>query len=162
MDIKITYNYMTDRYITPEGLEKIRKELEERKTTIRQEIASSIKEAKEQGDLSENAEYSAARQRQGENEARIAELEVMIKTMKVAEKSGNTSCVGFGSTVSVKMESGKEMAFTIVGTNEVDPASGKISNESPLGKAFIDKCEGDTAEVETPSGTMKYSIVSIA
>jgi len=152
---------MTDRFITPEGLEKIKDELHDRKTDVRQEIAGAIKEAKEQGDLSENAEYSAARQRQSENEARIAELEVMLKTTKVAEKVGNSSCVGFGSTVEVKTSKGDTMTFIIVGTNEVDPAQGKISNESPLGKAFIDKCEGDTAEVETPAGVMKYTIVKV-
>ena len=152
---------MNDRLITPEGLEKIKVELEERKTDTRQEIAAAIKEAKEQGDLSENAEYSAARQRQSENEARIAELEMMLKTMKVAEKSQDASCVGFGSVVGVKTPKGDTRTFTIVGTNEVDPSAGKISNESPLGKAFLNKCEGDETDVETPAGTMKYTIVSV-
>ena len=152
---------MTERFITQEGLEKIRHELENRKTTIRQEIAGAIKEAKEQGDLSENAEYSSARQRQSENEARIAELEAMVKTMKVVENTGTASCVGFGSILEAKTSSGKVMKFQIVGTNEVDPTLGKISNESPIGKAFIGKCEGDKAQVQTPSGTVEYTIVSV-
>jgi transcription elongation factor GreA len=152
---------MTERFITQEGLEKIRTELENRKTTVRQEIAGAIKEAKEQGDLSENAEYSSARQRQSENEARIAELEAMVKTMKVVESAGDASCVGFGSVLEAKTPNGKTMKFHIVGTNEVDPALGKISNESPLGKAFIGKCEGDTAQVETPVGKAEYTIISV-
>lgn len=152
---------MVEKYITREGLEKIQKELEERKMTIRKEIAGAIKEAKEQGDLSENAEYSSARQRQSENESRIAELEVMLKTIKVTDRKGDGSCVGFGSVLKVKAKNGISMKFHIVGTHEVDPALGKISNESPLGKSFIGKCEGDCIEVSTPAGVMEYEIVSV-
>ena len=153
---------MNDRFITQEGLEKIRKELENRKTSMRKEIAYAIKEAKEQGDLSEDAEYSAARQRQSENEVRIAELEMMIKTVRVVEQKGNGSFVGFGSVLTVKREdTGTAMTFRIVGTNEADPASGKISNESPIGKAFEGKKEGDLVSVQTPSGEAIYKIISV-
>lgn len=135
-------------------------ELEDRKTKIRQMIADAIKEAKEQGDLSENAEYSEAKHQQNENDARIAELEGILKDSVVAAKQKSSSSVGIGSKLAVKMN-GKELHFEIVGSNEVDPAQGKISNESPLGKEFIGKGKGDKVEVVTPSGTVKYEIVSI-
>jgi transcription elongation factor GreA len=148
------------RIFTKEGLKKLQDELEDRKTKIRQMIADAIKEAKEQGDLSENAEYSEAKHQQNENDARIAELEGILKDSVVAAKQKSSSSVGIGSKLSVKMN-GKELHFEIVGSNEVDPAQGKISNESPLGKEFIGKGKGDKVKVITPSGTVKYEIVSI-
>lgn len=148
------------RIFTKEGLKKLQDELEERKTKVRQEIADSIKEAKEQGDLSENAEYSEAKHQQNENDTRIAELEGILKDSIVEAKKKNSSSVGMGSRLTVKMNS-KEINFEIVGSNEVDPAQGKISNESPLGKEFIGKGKGDKVEVVTPSGVVKYEIVSI-
>jgi transcription elongation factor GreA len=148
------------RIFTKEGLKKLQDELEERKTKIRQMIADAIKEAKEQGDLSENAEYSEAKHQQNENDARIAELEGILKDSVVAAKQKSSSSVGIGSKLSVKMN-GKELHFEIVGSNEADPAQGKISNESPLGKEFIGKGKGDKVKVITPSGTVKYEIVSI-
>lgn len=135
-------------------------ELEERKTKVRQAIADAIKEAKEQGDLSENAEYSEAKHQQNENDARIAELEGILKDSVVAAKRKSSLIVGIGSRLIVKMN-GKEINFEIVGSNEVDPAQGKISNESPLGKEFIGKGKGDKVEVVTPAGVVKYEIVSI-
>jgi transcription elongation factor GreA len=147
-------------WLTEEGFKKIQEELEIRKTTTRQEIAHAIKEAKEQGDLSENAEYSAARQRQGENEARVSELEVLIKNARIAEKKVGSSKVQLGSRISVR--TGKsEMQFEIVGTNEVDPLQGKISDQSPMGRAFMGKEKGDEAIVETPAGKTKFEILEI-
>lgn len=148
------------RIFTKEGLKKMQDELEERKTKVRQAIADAIKEAKEQGDLSENAEYSEAKHQQNENDARIAELEVILKDSVVAAKQKSSLSVGIGSKLTVKMNS-KELHFEIVGSNEVDPAQGKISNESPLGKEFIGKGKGDKVEVVTPNGVVKYEIVSI-
>ena len=148
------------KIFTEEGLKKLHTELEERKTKIRHEIADAIKEAKEQGDLSENAEYSEAKHHQNENESRIAELEGMLKDSVVAAKHKSTSTVGMGSKLTVKVQ-GKEFNFEIVGSNEVDPASGKISNESPLGQAFIGKGKGDKVEVTTPTTTVKYEILSV-
>jgi transcription elongation factor GreA len=148
------------RIFTEEGLKKIKEELEERKTTLRQEIAAAIKEAKEQGDLSENAEYSEAKHQQNENESRIAELEVMLKDSVVAAKHKSSSTIGIGSKLSVKVGK-REMEFTIVGSNEVDPAQGKISNESPLGKEFMGKKKGDKIEFAAPAGIVKYEIVEI-
>jgi transcription elongation factor GreA len=148
------------RIVTKEGLKKLHDELEERKTKIRQEIAQAIKEAKEQGDLSENAEYSEAKRQQNENESRIAELEMQIKESVVAEHNGKDAGVQVGSTVRVKTGS-MEMTFVIVGSNEADPSKGRISNESPIGKAFLGKDKGDTVQVETPSGKVEYGIVDV-
>lgn len=148
------------RIFTKEGLKKLQDELDERKTKMRQMIADAIKEAKEQGDLSENAEYSEAKHQQNENDARIAELESILKDSVVAAKQKSSLSVGIGSKLTVKMN-GKELHFEIVGSNEVDPAQGKISNESPLGKEFIGKGKGDKVDVVTPAGVVKYEIVSI-
>lgn len=148
------------RLITKEGLKKLNDELDERKGKVRQEIAQAIKEAKEQGDLSENAEYSEAKRQQGENESRIAELEMVIKDSKVVEHNDGINVIQMGSKVKVKFN-GCEMEFQIVGSNEADPGSFKISNESPLGKAFMDRKKGDKVEVDTPSGKIKYAILDV-
>ncbi|MGK2848920.1 MAG: transcription elongation factor GreA [Minisyncoccota bacterium] len=148
------------RIFTEEGLKKLQSELEERRGKMRQTIADAIKEAKEQGDLSENAEYSEAKHQQNENESRIAELEAMLKDSVVATKQTSSSVVGIGSKVTVNVNK-KEILFEIVGSNEVDPTVGKISNESPLGKAFIGKRKGDKVEVSTPVNKVKYEILSI-
>ncbi len=149
------------KILTKDGLKKLQKELEERKMVIRQRIASAIKEAKEQGDLSENAEYSEAKQEQSENESRIAELEASLKDVVVAYRNKQSSGVQIGSIVKVLLN-GKEMTFTIVGSNEVDPSAGKISHESPLGKAFLNKEKGARISVETPAGSMEYEILDVA
>ncbi|PID51664.1 MAG: transcription elongation factor GreA [Candidatus Moraniibacteriota bacterium] len=148
------------RLVTKEGLEKLQKEFEERTTVERQEIARAIKEAKEQGDLSENAEYSAAKERQAENEARIAKLEMMIKESTVAKREKGDTSAQIGSKVTVKAK-GQEYVFEIVGSNEANPSERKISNESPIGKALIGAHENEEVSVETPSGTVLYTIVSI-
>ncbi len=149
------------KILTKEGYQKLIEELEERRTTLRQSISQAIKEAKEQGDLSENAEYTEARHEQNENENRIAELEALLKVSVVATGTAKAGVVGLGSKVSVAVNN-REMNFTIVGSNEVDPAQGKISNESPLGSAFFGKKKGDEVEVETPAGTMSYTVVDVA
>lgn len=148
------------RLITEEGLKKIKEELENRRTNIRQEIANAIKEAKEQGDLSENAEYSEAKRQQAENEARIAELEFMLKESTVVSQGKSTGVVQMGSKVKVKFN-GSEMEFQIVGSNEADPANFKISNESPMGKGFMGKRKDDSVEIETPGGKVKYKILDV-
>jgi len=148
------------KFITQDGLKKIQEELENRKNVIRQSIASSIKEAKEQGDLSENAEYSEAKSQQAENEARIAELEFMLKEATVVAYDSESSVVQMGSKVKVKFN-GSEMEFQIVGTNESDPSNFRISNESPMGKSFMGHCKGDEVDVETPAGQKKYKILEV-
>jgi len=127
---------------------------------LSQGIAGAIKEAKEQGDLSENAEYSAAKGQQAENEAKIAELEFMLKESKVVTYDKNLGVVQMGSKVSVKFN-GSEMEFQIVGSNEASPAELKISNESPMGKAFMGKKKGDKVDVTTPGGVVKYVILDV-
>lgn len=150
------------KIFTAQGLKKLTDELEDRKTRLRQEIAQSIKEAKEQGDLSENAEYSEAKRQQNENESRVGELEAILKNSVVAQThKGGSSTVEIGSRVKVKIQ-GKEMEFEIVGSNEVDPSAGKISHESPLGGEFMGKKKGDKVEVIAPVGKIKYEIVSVA
>jgi transcription elongation factor GreA len=148
------------KFITEEGLKKITEELDNRRTTIRQSIANAIKEAKEQGDLSENAEYSEAKAQQSENEARIAELEFMLKESTVVKYDKTSGGAQMGSKVKVKFD-GSEMEFQIVGSNEADPAEMKISNESPMGKAFLGCSKGDKVEVDTPGGKIKYEILDV-
>ncbi len=148
------------RIVTQDGLNKLKAELEDRTTNVRQKIAKAIKEAKEQGDLSENAEYSAAKGEQAENEQRIAELENLLKEVEVVERDNNDSNVQIGDKVTVKAQ-GKELNFEIVGSNEADPASYKISNESPIGGALIGSSVGDSVDVETPIGPVSYKIISI-
>ena len=148
------------KFVTEEGLKKIKDELEYRKNDLRQAIANAIKEAKEQGDLSENAEYSAAKAQQGDNESKIAELEFMLKESKGATYDKNLGVVQMGSKVSVKFN-GSEMEFQIVGSNEADPLEMKISNESPMGVAFMGKKKGVSVDVQTPSGVVQYKILEV-
>lgn len=149
------------QYFSAEGLEKLKTELAEREGTIRAEIARRILDAKELGDLSENAEYTEAREAQGMNEGRIQELQDIIKHAVVIGPGQKGKIVSVGSTVSVKFNS-SERQFTIVGPAESNPTQGFISNESPLGMAFIGKKKGDEFEVLVPSGTMKYRILDIS
>jgi transcription elongation factor GreA len=148
------------KFITQEGFKKIKEELEYRKTAVRQNIANSIKEAKEQGDISENAEYSEAKAQQAENEARITELELMLKESTVVSYDKASSVVQISSRVKVKFN-GSEMEFQIVGSNEANPSDMKISNESPMGKGFMGRRKGEEVEIETPSGKMKYRILDV-
>lgn len=148
------------QYFSPEGLEKLKKELEERKGPIRIDITRRILSAKERGDLSENAEYTEARETQSFNEGRIAELEEIIKEAVVISAHQNQDIVVVGSTVKLKSPNG-EHKFTIVGPAESDPTQGFISNESPIGSAFIGHKKGDEVEVKTPSGMMRYKILEV-
>ncbi len=148
------------QYFSRGGLEKLKRELEERKGTIRAEITKKILAAKELGDLSENAEYIEAKGAQSFNEGRIAELEETIKEGVIIGHNEKQGMVTVGSTVAVKSTHG-EQKFTIVGPAESDPIKGFISNESPLGSAFIGHKEGAEVEVKIPSGIVKYKIVEI-
>jgi transcription elongation factor GreA len=148
------------RLLTPEGFKKLEEELEIRKREMRQRIAEIIKEAKEQGDLSENAEYTEAKRQQADNERRIMELETIIRTSQVSNFDKKSKVVQMGSKVVVKFN-GEEQIFDIVGSNEADPLSGKVSNESPLGKALLGKKAGEKMMVQTPSGEKEYKIVEV-
>lgn len=147
------------QYLSQEGLEKHKQELEELKLK-RQEIALRLEEAKALGDLSENVEYNAAKEAQAFNEGKIVELEQLLREAVVIEENKKYSAVQIGCTVEVKTN-GKSRAFNIVGSEEADPINGKISNESPLGKAFLGKKVGETLEVETPAGKVNYKILEI-
>ncbi|MBI2451296.1 MAG: transcription elongation factor GreA [Parcubacteria group bacterium] len=147
-------------YISEEGLEKLKKELHELKTAKRQEIAQRLEEAKALGDLSENAEYMEAKETQAFNEAKIAELEELIRNAVIIEANHKKGIVDLGSEVEVKSDHGKEV-FTVVGSEEADPDHGLISNESPLGKSFLGRKSGEVIEIKTPAGITKYKIISI-
>ncbi len=148
-------------FITKQGLEKLKKELEHLKTEKRQEIANALQKAKELGDLSENAEYTEAKEAQSFNEGRISEIEEMIKNAAPIEKTiNNGGIVQIGSTIEI--ENGQiSREYTIVGSEEADPVNGRISNESPLGIAFLGKKLNDEVEIETPGGKMRYKILKI-
>ncbi len=151
---------MPNQYFSPEGLEKLKKELEERKGQIRAEITRKILDAKELGDLSENAEYMEAKELQGFNEGRIVELEEIIKIAVVIGPNQKHEIVNVGSTVKVSSAHG-EQKFTIVGAAESDPVQGFISNESPLGTAFLGRKKDEEVEVKTPAGLTTYRILEI-
>jgi len=151
---------MNEQIISQEGYDKLRDELNFLTTVRRKEIAERIERAKELGDLSENAEYSEAKDAQALNEGRILELTNTLKNVTIVESGSSKDTVAMGSTVTVK-SSGGERKYTIVSFNEADPAAGKISNESPLGVAFLNKRRGAEVEVETPKGTIKYKITKI-
>ena len=159
------------KYISAEGRKKIKKELEERRTIKRQEIAQRLEHAKDLGDLSENAEYAAAKEAQAFNEGRILELEEIIKEAALIRPSRKKQKqVEIGSVVGVKLIDrvssvkgffAERQSFTIVGSHEAEPGQGKISNESPLGQAFFGHQVGDIIEVETPKKKVKYKIIKI-
>ena len=148
-------------FITKKGLEELKSELENLKTVVRPEVINSIKEARAQGDLSENAEYHAAREKQGQIEARIKELEYLIENGIIIEE-GDSSEVRIGSTVEIKyIDDDDTDEYEIVGSTEADPFENKISNESPIAKAVLGKKVGDIASVESPNGNYDVEIISI-
>lgn len=151
---------MTDQIISQEGYDKLKKELDLLTTTKRREIADRIQKAKDMGDLSENAEYSEAKDAQAFNEGRISEISQMLKTLTVVQNGNGNGGVGMGSVVTVEVN-GIKKEYTIVSFNEADPMAGKISNESPLGKSFLNKKKGEVVVVSTPKGEMEYKIVDI-
>jgi len=149
--------------LTYEGLKKLEDELEDLKVVRRKEVADKIKEAREQGDLSENAEYDAAKDEQREIEARIEELEKILKNAEVVvEEDVDVDVINIGCKVKVlDMEYDEELEFRIVGSTEASSLQGKISNESPVGKALLRHKVGDVVEVETQAGVIEYKILEI-
>lgn len=149
--------------LTYEGLQKYEEELHELKVVKRQEVAQKIKEAREQGDLSENAEYDAAKDEQRDIEARIEELEKILKNAEVIDEDEvDLDKISIGCRVKIlDVEYNEELEYKIVGSTEANSLKGKISNESPVGKALIGKKVGDTAEVDTQAGTLKYKVLEI-
>lgn len=151
---------MPKQYLTKERLEELKVELETLKSKRRVEVAERLKQAKEYGDLSENSEYVEAREEQASVETRIVELENLLKQAVTIKKSEGGDTVTVGSTVTVQ-KGGKTMSYTIVGSYEAKPEEGRISDESPLGKAFLRKKIGETVDVTAPAGTVTYEIVKI-
>jgi len=148
-----------DILITQEGLDKLQKELEELTKVRRPDVVNRIKTAKELGDLSENAEYTSAKEEQSFIEGRIQEIEQTLKHAKVVEgKSKGT--ISIGSTVKVEVE-GDEDEFELVGQTESDPDNGKISVDSPVGQALLGHKAKDKVDVETPDGSVKYTVISV-
>ncbi len=148
-------------YISKDGLEKLRAELDEMLAVRRPEIAQRIHDAKEHGDLSENAEYEDAKNEQAFVEGRIATLEAMIKNASIIDEHGSTEHVGIGSTVTVAID-GETETFMIVGSAEAKPTAGRISNESPVGRALLGRKKGDKVVVKVPAGDFTYTITNIS
>ena len=146
--------------LTKEGLDKLATELEELRTVRRAEVAERIKYAKDFGDISENAEYEAAKNEQGMLEGRILTLEMMVRNAVIIEQAEVGGVVQVGSTVEVKDEFGTQ-AFTIVGPAEVDVTSGRISMESPVGKALLGRRIGDKVEVQSPGGVRELKVTAL-
>lgn len=149
-----------DFYLTQEGVEKLKAELDKLVNQERQAVARSLKEAKEYGDLSENVEWESAKDRQAYIEGRIAEIEHILKHTSIIEAPKDSASVSIGSTVHLEIEDGLQK-YTIVGSTEANPQEGKISDESPIGQALIGKTKGDEVEITVPSGTMVYKITHI-
>lgn len=148
--------------LTAEGFLELEAELNKLKNITRNEIIEAIKEARALGDLSENADYDAARDEQAKVEARIKELEYMLENAKIIEKASGDK-VSVGTTVTIEyVEDEEEEVYQIVGSLEADPFENKISNESPIGKAIMNKKVGDIISVESPTGSYEIKIVSIA
>jgi transcription elongation factor GreA len=151
-----------DVILTPEGLENLKKEIEHLSTNKRREVAQRIKEAREFGDISENSEYDDAKNEQAMLEARIAQLEDKLRSAQVINASElDSDVVRVGSLVSGKDEKGRDFRYTIVGSTEADPINGRLSNESPVGKALVGRTRGDTVKVPAPRGERTLTISEI-
>ena len=148
-------------HLTKQGVDELQAELAEL-IAQRSEIADRIKTAREFGDLGENMEYTAARQDQERNESRITEIEHILSNVQVITAPQGFTEVVLGSTIKLKSADGKTKQFQVVGTVEADPLNGKISDESPIGKALMGKREGDSVEIKTPAETVTYNIVDIS
>ncbi len=148
-------------FLTKDGLEKIKTELAELINIKRPELARRLRAAIEMGDLSENADYTHAKEDQAFLEGRIQELEYILKNAEVIDENSNRERVSIGSEVIVKEEGYPEESFFIVGSKEADPGKGKISYESPIGKALLDHKVGEIVRVETPAGSANFKIVGI-
>lgn len=149
--------------LTYHGLQELEAEVQELKVNRRKQVAEKIKEARAQGDLSENAEYDAAKEEQAEIEARIVQIEKLLKNVEVIDEDEvDLSSISVGCKVRLfDVEFDEEIDYAIVGSTEADPLHGKISNESPVGEALLGLKVGDTAEVDTPAGLLKFKVLEI-
>ena len=160
-DIKGLDIKMPATYLTREGYQKLQEELEYLRKVKRQEVANRLHEAMEGGELIEDAEYEAAKNEQAFIEGRIQDLEILLANARVIEGKSKTDVVQVGTTVTVKENGNEPEIYTIVGPAEANPRCGKISNESPLGRALIDRREGEKVEVEAPGGRFTVQIVKV-
>ena len=147
-------------YLTPEGEQKLKTELAELTGPRREELAQRLRSAIQMGDLSENADYHKAKEDQAFLEGRIQEIEYILRNATIIEKT-NSDVVSVGSTVTVQEENYDPETYYVVGAKEADPRKGKISNESPIGRALIDHKVGEVVEAETPGGKVKFKILKI-
>ena len=155
---------MPNNFLTKEGYQKLQDELDYLRTAKRQEVANRLHEAMEGGELIENAEYEAAKNEQAFVEGRIQELEMLLATARIIEENGKdkNGTIQVGSKVTIKEEGYESETYSIVGAAEANPREGKISNESPIGKAILNHKVGDTVKVETPGGTYNVKILKIS
>ena len=151
-------------HLTPEGYEKLRKELEYLKTVKRRELSKAIGEARAHGDISENAEYDAAKEAQGMNEKKISELDAKLATAQILDSAAMSSDeVLIGATVKLKdMDSNEELEYTLVAEEEADFDANKISIQSPVGTGLLNHKKGDIVEIQVPRGILKYKILKIS
>ncbi|NQV11884.1 transcription elongation factor GreA [Candidatus Uhrbacteria bacterium] len=147
-------------YMSQEKFDELTEEMKHRETVTRKEVASQLEYAKSLGDLSENFEYHDAKDRQAANEKRVLELDALLKNAVIVESQQGGEAINIGTTFTATRD-GKETTFQVVGSNEADPMTGKISNESPMGRAFIGAKSGDAVKVETPSGAIQYTVSTI-
>lgn len=152
---------MPSSYLTQEGFERLQKELDYLRTTKRAEVAERLRDALEGGELIENAELEAAKNEQSFVEGRIKELEILLSNAHLIEQNGSTDSVQVGSKVKVQEDGYDPEEYVIVGAAEADPRLGRISNESPLGKALLNQKSGDKVKVEAPGGAFEIEILSI-
>jgi transcription elongation factor GreA len=153
---------MTANYLTKEGFQKLQDELDHLRTTKRKEVANRLHEAMEGGELIENAEYEAAKNEQAFVEGRIQELEIILASAHIIDEAAahkSPNIVQVGDTVTIQESGGSPEVYTIVGAAEADPRAGKISNESPIGKALLNHHTGDVVVVEAPGGSFKVKII---
>ena len=155
---------MPNNFLTKEGFQKLQEELDYLRTAKRQEVANRLHEAMEGGELIENAEYEAAKNEQAFVEGRIQELDLLLASAKIIEDNGKkkSDSVQLGSKVTIKEGNFEAETFIIVGAAEANPRDGKISNESPIGKAILNHKVGDSIKVETPGGTYNVKILKVA
>jgi transcription elongation factor GreA len=148
-------------YLTPEGEAKLNAELQELKGAKREELSKRLRSAIQMGDLSENADYHKAKEDQGFLEGRIQEIEAILRNAVIIEKTQSKGVVFIGSLVTIQEDSFDPETYHLVGPTEADPRNGRISHESPIGRALIDKKVGDVAEAETPGGRIKFKVIKI-
>lgn len=152
---------MPPSFLTRQGFQKLQEELEYLRTTKRHEVAERLHEAMEGGELIEDAEYEAAKNEQAFVEGRIQELEILLGNARVIDETEKTDTVNVGSTVTIQEGDNPEEIYTIVGPAEASPRDGRISNESPLGRALMEKRAGDTVKVDAPAGSFTVRVLKV-